>query len=479
MEKASDKFKIKYSVQLKFVVTLFLLIVVLLVMLNTYPLIMSRDLVFSSKKSSMQSQASVVSSSLSALDKLTVESVSQVMQLLDLVSLSRIIITDDTGKILYDTSDVASSVGRYALLSEISRALSGEVVFYSRFSGGAFMSRAATPVVSGGTTVGAVYLYEYDSNVAELITGIQSTLRNVSLTVGALGLILILLFTRALTHRITELVRAMRIIRDGNYDFRLKTKGNDELTELGDEFNNLVQRLQSTEDLRRRFVSDASHELKTPLASIRLLSDSIVHSEGMDTKTMYDFVKDIGIEADRLQRTTEKLLYLTRLDSDIRIMRQKVDMKTVTERTLHLLAPLADKGGIDLQLELSEGCYIYAAEDDVYQIIFNLTENAIKYNHQGGMVRLKLSSSDGIVNLTVEDDGIGIPPEDIPHIFSRFYRVDKARSWEAGGSGLGLSIVQDAVYLHGGTVQVESNNPIGTKFSVSFPQYSEEGEGSA
>lgn len=474
MDNASGKSKIKYSVQLKFVATLFILIAVLLILLSSYPIIMSRDLVFSSKRSSMQGQASVVSSSLSALDKLTSESVGQVMQLLDLVSLNRIIITDDMGKILYDTSDVASSVGRYALLSEISRALSGEVVFYSKFSDGAFMSRAATPVVSGGATVGSVYLYEYDSNMAELITGIQSTLRNVSLTVGALALILILLFTRALTHRITELVRAMRIIRDGKYDFRLKTKGNDELTELGDEFNDLVQRLQNTEDLRRRFVSDASHELKTPLASIRLLSDSIVQSEGMDTITMYDFVKDIGIEADRLQRTTEKLLNLTRLDSDISIVRHKVDIKTVAERTLHLLAPLAEKRSVDLQVDLADGCFIYASEDDVYQIIFNLTENAIKYNRPGGMVRLRLYAEGGVVNLMIEDNGIGIPPEDIPHIFSRFYRVDKARSWEAGGSGLGLSIVQDAVHLHGGNVQVESNNQTGTIFSASFPQLSGE-----
>ena len=473
MEKTSRKFKIKYSVQLKFVATLFLVILVLLVMLNTYPLIMSRDLVFSSKQSSMQSQASVVSSSLSALDELTRESVNQVMDLLDLISLSRIIITDDMGMILYDTSEVSSSVGRYALLSEINRALSGEVVFYSRFADGAFMSRAATPVVSNGVTIGAVYLYEYDSNIAELLTGIQRNLRNLSLAVGGLALVLILLFTRALTHRITELVRAMRVIRDGDYGFRLKTRGNDELTELGDEFNDLAQRLQSTEDLRRRFVSDASHELKTPLASIRLLSDSIVHNEGMDTTTMYDFVMDIGIEADRLQRTTEKLLYLTRLDSDIAITRKKVDMKAVAERTLRLLAPLAEKKGIALNLDLAEGCFIWANEDDVYQIIFNLTENAIKYNQDGGKVRLRLYVKNGFVKLVVEDNGIGIPPEDIPHIFSRFYRVDKARAWEAGGSGLGLSIVRDAVEQHGGTVQVESSTVSGTKFSVEFPQYTE------
>ena len=464
--------KIKYSVQLKFIAAFLVLIVLLLALMNTYPMIFSRDLVFSSKESSMQSQASVMAASLSALDSLTVDGVNQVMELLDITALDRIIVTDDTGKILYDTSSVDSGVGRYALFSEISRALGGAVVFYSNFSGEAFMSRAAMPVSADGVIIGAVYLYEYDSKQAELITGIQRNMRSISLAIGALCLVMVLLFTRALTMRIRELVRAIRIVREGKYDFRLKTRGNDELTELGEEFNNMAARLQSTEELRRRFVSDASHELKTPLASIRLLSDSIVHSEDMDTDTMREFVTDIGTEVDRLQRVTEKLLSLTRLDSDVVQTCTAVDMKQVAQRTLHLLTPLAEERGVRLELDLADGCRIYANEDNIYQIIFNLVENAIKYNVEGGSVALRLRQEDGQAVLTVEDTGIGIPAEDMPHIFSRFYRVDKARASEVGGSGLGLSIVQDAVKLHGGTVEVQPGTTCGTRFLVRFPLYS-------
>ncbi|MCL1829181.1 MAG: HAMP domain-containing histidine kinase [Oscillospiraceae bacterium] len=463
----------KYGVWLKFMVTFFILIAALLTIMNIYPMTASRDLVFESKQSSLQNRASVLSSSLAALDTLTVEGVNQVMELLDVIPLDRIIITDDSGRILYDTSIVDSGVGRFALFPEISRALSGSVVFYSKYSDGAFMSRAAAPVTPGGRIIGAVYLYEYDSKQAELIAGIQSNMRSISLSVGALALFLILLFTRALTMRITELVRAMRIVRDGNYDYLLKTKGADEITELGDEFNDMTKRLRNTENLRRRFVSDASHELKTPLASIRLLSDSIAHSEQMSVDTMREFVSDIGTEAERLQRTTEKLLTLTRIDDGALAAKSKVNMKDVAERTLRMLSPLAGERNISLYLNTEKDCFISIYEDDLYRIVFNLIENAIKYNTENGSVTVCISAEDRVAVMTVEDTGVGIPEEDIPHIFSRFYRVDQSRSVEAGGSGLGLSIVRDAAGLYGGSVQVVPGRSRGAEFKVIFPVYDE------
>lgn len=469
--------KIKYSVQFKFVALFFLLLAVLLGLLNTYPIVVSRDLVFTSKESTLQNQASVMSSSLAALEALTEDNVEQVMELLDIMSLTRVIITDDAGKILYDTSDVDPSVGSYALFSEISRALSGQVVFYSRFDGSAFMSRASTPVRAKGVTLGAVYLYEYDSEQASLVTSIQVNMRNTSLAVGAVACAVILILTRALTLRITELVGAVRIVSEGDYEHRISLRGNDELTELGEEFNSMTKRLQSTEELRRRFVSDASHELKTPLASIRLLADSIAQSEHMDMETMREFVTDIGNEAERLQRTTDKLLNLTRLDDSERqiVCHDRVDMKKVAENTLRLLSPLAEARDVKLDHNLSEGCYVYGSEDDLYQVIFNLAENGIKYNLPGGEVRLLLYHDSEDVTLIVDDTGIGVPQEDAPHIFSRFYRVDKARSRDAGGSGLGLSIVSDVVRLHGGTVKAEPREDRGMRFTAVFPLYKGEG----
>ena len=332
------------------------------------------------------------------------------------------------------------------------------------------------PIKNDGVTLGAVYLYEYDSSQASLINGMQDNLRRITTRTATAALILLFIFSRALTLRITELVKATKIVSEGDYNYRIEISGHDELSDLGEEFNSLTQRLKDTEELRRRFVSDASHELKTPLASIRLLADSIVNADSMDMDTMREFVTDIGNEAERLQRTTEKLLSLSRMDSGTQISRGRLELKQVVKKTLHLLSPLAEDRQISINTELSDGCCILGNEDLVYRIIFNLAENGIKYNMPGGTVTIRLYSEDESVKLIVEDGGIGIPDDDLPHIFSRFYRVDKARSREAGGSGLGLSIVYDAVRLHSGTVDVEKRSEGGTRFTVCFPSFAESKE---
>lgn len=460
------KGKIKYSIQLTFVLTFVGFIGLLIVMLNIYPTTSSRDSVFFTKRGSMMSQTSVVSASLSALEWLSEDGVAQVMELIDLNAFDRVIVTDAGGGVLYDTGSYERAK---TLSDELLGALNGKAVFSSHFDGEAFYSSSAAPVISYGNIIGAVYLYEENTDQAALIRDIQVRLRNISLLAGSLALFVILVLTTALTRRIRELVRAMRIVREGNYEHRLEVKGSDEVSELAEEFNSMAKRLQSTEELRRRFVSDASHELRTPLASIRLLSDSIVQSDTMDEETMREFVTDIGTEAERLQRTTEKLMMLTRMDSRVQAVPVRVDMKRVAERTIHLLTPLAKEKNITIYTDLAEGCIIMATEDDIYQIIFNLAENALKYNNFGGNVFIRLYREEDVARLLVEDTGIGIPEEDIPHIFSRFYRVDKARSRAQGGSGLGLSIVHDAVESYGGTISVQRRKTVGTRFTVTFP----------
>lgn len=464
------------SVQLKFALTFLVLIAGLMVMLNTYPTIVSRDLVFTSKQNSLQTQANVMSSALSASDELTGDTIQEVMSFLDIRSLTRVIVTDSSAKILYDTADFGSGVGSFALFSEIERALNDQIVCYSVYDGKAFMTRESMPIKNNGVTIGAVYLYEYDATQAELIGSIQTNLRNITLVLGIAAIILMFIFSKALTARITELVRATRIVSEGDYDYEINAVGKDELSELGREFNTLTKRLKDTEEMRRRFVSDASHELKTPLASIRLLSDSIVNSENMDIETMREFVTDIGNEAERLSRTTEKLLSLTKMDSSIGLTKDKLDIRAVAEKTMHLLAPLAKEYRVTISTELQHDCFILGSEDLVYRIIFNLAENGIKYNMPGGVVHIMLFREGEEVILIVEDSGIGIPDADLPHIFSRFYRVDKARSRDAGGSGLGLSIVYDAVRLHDGSVSVEKREIGGTRFIVKFPACPEDGD---
>ena len=333
------------------------------------------------------------------------------------------------------------------------------------------------PVVNQGSTTGAVYLYEYDTERARIILDIQREIRVMSIAIVLAALVMTAVFSDLLLRRMRELVRSIRIVAGGDYSHRLVVRGQDELTELGNEFNLLTERLDETERQRRRFVSDASHELKTPLASIRLLSDSIVQNENMDMDTVREFVTDIGNEAERLQRTTEKLLDLSRLDDGVQVVPEPVDVKQVSVDALVMLRPLAEEKQVKIRCELEDGCVVMATTDDMFHIIFNLMENAIKYNVPNGSVRLLLKGDENSIYLTVEDTGIGIPEEDRLNIFSRFYRVDKARSREAGGSGLGLSIVHDAVLAHGGTIAVGQNKPQGSRFIVSFPRPTSEETG--
>lgn len=457
------------SIQVKYALTYIVVIAAVLVLLNTYPVLASQDLIFRSKQVSLQSQTAVVASALAGLESLSPEGVEQVMNQLDDMGLSRIMVTDQAGMILYDTLEGGGTLYQYALVREISDALRGNTVFYSEYVNDCFQSRSAWPVVYRNTNIGAVFLYEEDAEQAALLKGMQSNLRSMSVFVVILVFLMSVVFSKALTGRVGALLRAIRTVREGNYNHRAQLKGGDELTQLADEFNQLTDRLQTTDEVRRRFVSDASHELKTPLASIRLLSDSILQNEQIDPETTREFVSDIGEEAERLTRISERLLTLTRLDSGVEDERKSVDLAVVLRKVEHMLRPLAHSGSITLESSAAEDCTVYANEDHLYQITFNLVENAIKYNKPEGKVMMSVFREQDEIVLQVEDTGVGIPEEDMSKIFNRFYRVDKARSRAAGGTGLGLSIVRDMASQHGGRVSVERREPEGSRFTVRFP----------
>ena len=328
-------------------------------------------------------------------------------------------------------------------------------------------------MTAGGRVIGGVCLFEYDADQGRLLLDIQKNIRNISIIVCAIAVGVSLLLSKAITRRIARLLQGIRMVREGEYSHRVKVSGHDELRQLGEEFNQLTGRLQTTEESRRRFVSDASHELKTPLASIRLLTDSILHADNMDPDTTREFIGDIGREADRLTRITEKLLTLTRMDAqgDQALDMGPTAMAPVVRKAAHMLEPLAAQSEVTLTCSLDEGCLAPCGEDDLYQIAFNLMENAVKYNLPGGTVEVTLAGTQAGTVLRVEDTGVGVPQEELSKIFDRFYRVDKARSRAAGGTGLGLSIVQDTVRCHGGTVAARNRESgSGTCFVVTFPQ---------
>lgn len=294
-----------HSLQAKYALIYIAVIAAVLVLLNTYPVTASQDQVFQSKQDALQSKAAVLSTSLGVTDTLTVEGVHQAMEVLQDNAVARVLITDPAGLILYDSSS-EETIYHYALFSEIHGALSGNKVFRTEYDDGAYFSRAAAPITYRNLTIGAVYLFEVDRTQGVLLEGLRTNLRSISIIICILVLLLSLVFARALNLRFDTLLDAIKIVRKGQYSHRVNLTGHDELALLADEFNSLTGRLQVTEEARRRFVSDASHELKTPLASIRLLTDSILQSPEIDPATTREFINDIGEEADRLTRISEK-----------------------------------------------------------------------------------------------------------------------------------------------------------------------------
>ena len=277
------------------------------------------------------------------------------------------------------------------------------------------------------------------------------------------------LLSRAMTRKIGRLLTAIRQVREGAYSHRAEVRGHDEIAQLAQEFNSLTDRLQTTENARRRFVSDASHELKTPLAAIRLLTDSILQTDNIDPETTREFVTDIGQEAERLSRITEDLLRLTRLDSGVLDPPAVVDVLPVLEQVMRMMSLIAQEKGTELTYRSEGTCTVLSSRDEIHQIIYNLTDNAVKYSPSGSTVQVSLFREAGQVVLTVEDNGAGIPEEDLPRLFERFYRVDKARSRAAGGTGLGLAIVSDTVERRGGTVTAANRPSGGAVFTVRWP----------
>ena len=441
-----------------------------LILLNTYPLLVSQNLVFKSKETGMAGSVKVVEAALSGLEELTEDNVAQAMGGMKETGVSRILVTDTAGRILYDTRESGGAVGLYAFYTEIVQALAGNDAFYCAYDSTAFMSRMACPVVYHNQIVGAVYAYEYDSQQAQLFRSFQSNILKISAVVALAVAGLSVILSRMLTAQIGELLVAIRKVREGAYTHRAAVKGSDEIAQIATEFNSLTDRLQTTEDARRRFVSDASHELKTPLAGIRLLTDSILQTDDMDTATTREFVTDIGREAERLTRITENLLRLTRLDSGNVEKPTLVAVSPVLERVVRMLGLVAKEKGVTVSCETDDTAAVMGSEDDLHQILYNLMENGIKYSAVDGFVHTTVTVEGEEVVLQVEDNGIGIPDEDMVHIFERFYRVDKMRSREIGGTGLGLSIVRDTVENRGGSIEVShrrSGN--GTVFTVRLP----------
>jgi signal transduction histidine kinase len=454
------------SAQLKYAITYVVITVIVLAFLNLYCAQANQHLFKQSKYASLCEKATLTANEIAATGSVNLISASGVV-LRTGGKLPRVIVTDEYCNIIYDTA-IASKYSP-AVPSELAEALTGEIAFTWDYRNSVITSAVAVPIYIDGLISGSVYMLEVDRSDGALLKSLHINILTITLVLGVFLILFSIFYVRRYSYRLNKIMTSMRIIQDGDYTHKIDMRGNDELHFLADEFNFLTDRLQISEDKRRQFVSDASHELKTPLASIKLLSDSILQYD-MDMETVREFAGDIGEEADRLNRMTMKLLALTKDESNTANDESEIIYLSPTvERVVKMLDAIAAKNRIKITMDLHQDMPVLIQEDDLYQITYNLVENGIKYNIPGGTLSISLHRQEDMAVLRVSDTGTGIPPESLEHVFERFYRVDKARSRQTGGSGLGLAIVRSMVERNNGEIHLQSTVGKGTTFTVAFP----------
>lgn len=323
------------------------------------------------------------------------------------------------------------------------------------------------PITVEGVYVGVVLFSSLLQDVEDSVTAIIQQIAVVFAIVAAVMMILTFTLSNIVTKPITELTNAIR--RMGKQKgVRVDIKGAGEMTELGEAFNRMSEQIEDHDRIRDEFVSNASHELKTPLATMKLLSESILYEENPDPAVMKEFFGDVDHEVDRLSRVIGDLLRLVRFDeSDEPLKPEPVRLDRVVSMAVERLSTMAQSKGIELKCSVMP-VTVDGEANKLDQVVTNLVENAVKYTDRG-CVKVNLSEDGSDALLSIADTGIGIPEDAIPHLFERFYRVDKARSRETGGTGLGLAIVEKIVALHQGGIEVKSKQGEGSTFLVRIP----------
>ena len=318
----------------------------------------------------------------------------------------------------------------------------------------------------------AVGLMAYFPNVESVCLGQRALYRRALMMVSAAVLLLALVWLilyRRLMKPLGSINHQIEQLGHGNFEICTAEVGPHRIRTLCRTLNNTSARLEELDQSRSQFVSNASHELKTPLATMKALLENIIYSPKMDGETRTEFLIAIDREINRLSMIVRDLLTLVGMDSKtVRLTRTCFTLADLIRENIERLQPMIDEKKQKLTLEVQNDCPMYADEPKLSQVVYNLIENACKYTPAEGNITVTLRQSNFEAIFTVSDSGPGIPKEDQEHIFERFYRVDKARSRETGGTGLGLSIVRQMVLLHGGTVTVSSDGSHGTTFKVTL-----------
>jgi len=444
-------------------------VVVVLVIIGTYILSTLRTYLLDQKKLEVLTRANVIASiQLEEFDETIIE---QRMETMPVEVGFRAMILDGQSRVYYDSYGEASYQGKLYIYSSVTEVLlSGKdnARFYKEE--GNWFVEAAVPIIKNGKTIGAVLV----TTGGDSIDSIVGHIGNAILIFGLVLVLFVVIFGTTMASVLTRPVEKMtKFIKNMPKDKLQKCDINsrDEIGELVVAFNELIDRVAELEEKRRAFVSDASHELKTPLSIIKLLSDSLIQTENPDPQFLREFLTDMNEEVERLTRIVQRLLDLTKMDqSNTNMNVEMVSMTALVADVYEKLQPLAENKEIQFIFTRPEDELLMPLDrDSMTEAIYNIADNSIKYTENDGVVKIEILRDLGNVLIRISDSGIGIPKEEIQKIFDRFYRVDKARARDTGGTGLGLSIAMDVVKLHGGYIEVSSEEEKGSIFTIVLP----------
>ncbi len=319
-------------------------------------------------------------------------------------------------------------------------------------------------------TIGVIIMNSSTKDVQVILNSLEQRAVLFLITLSVIIVAFAIYFSGKLIKPLTSVVSSIDRLTEGFMDEKLSIKGYYEVEKISDSFNHMVSRLQKLENSRQEFVSNVSHELKTPITSIKVLADSLIMQEDAPVELYREFLTDITDEIERENKIINDLLSLVKLDKTAGDMNiTTININELLEQILKRLRPIAKKRNIEMIFESFRPVIAEVDEVKLSLAISNLIENAVKYNVEDGWVRVSLNADHKYFYVKISDSGIGIPEEAQDFIFERFYRVDKARSRESGGTGLGLAITKNVIQMHRGAIKVYSKESEGTTFNVRIP----------
>ncbi len=390
----------------------------------------------------------------------------------------RVLIINNDLKVVKDTYGI--SEGKTIISEEVIRSLKGENV--SQYDSTNGYIEMTIPIMDTLAPAGDDPVPE--SILAKGVMLISVSTDNISTTMGILSrqaivievIVAIVVFIAAgfisytLIRPFEKITDALSQVKEGYTNDPISVTDCLETEHIGDAFNKILSRMKVLNDSRQEFVSNVSHELKTPITSIKVLADSLRGQENVPIEVYQEFMEDIATEIDREDKIINDLLALIKMDrtsTDLNI--SQVDINMLVEFIMRRLRPIAIKRDIELVYESIRPVTAAVDEVKITLVITNLLENAIKYNKKHGWVKVTLDADYQFFTVEVADSGIGIPADSIEHIYERFYRVDKSHSKEIDGTGLGLAITRSAILMHRGSIKAVSEEGEGTTFTVKIP----------